>query len=299
MTEDELIALIASRAKPDARVSVGIGDDAAVLEDGLTLSVDAVVEGVHFERAWLSLLDIGYRGTVAALSDLAAMGARPLAVLSSLTLPSGEPGAEVMAGVSEAADEYGACLVGGNVSRGRELALHTTVIGRCDGPPWLRAGARPGDAVYVSGTLGSAALGWRLLARGLERAPFTSRWRRPRARFDLEGRIAPSACVDVSDGLVSDLGHICEASRLGARVELASVPVDEGFASAAEEVEASSDDLALGGGEDYELLFTAPPGSVDASTATDIGRIVEGAGVVVIGQDGDVVHHPFGGHRHF
>ena len=149
MTEDELIAAIGARVG-STDVPVGIGDDAAVLEDGLVVSVDALIEGTHFVRGWLSLSEMGYRGTVTALSDLAAMGASPRAILSSLACPDGSEGDAVMEGVALAASEFGAALVGGNVARSEAIALHTTVIGRAPANPWLRGGARVGDTIYVT-----------------------------------------------------------------------------------------------------------------------------------------------------
>lgn len=293
MTEDELIATIGARVGATDAV-VGIGDDAAVLEDGLVVSVDAVIEGTHFKREWLSLAEIGYRGTVTALSDLAAMGANARAVLSSLACPDGREGEAVMEGVAMAASEFGAALVGGNVARSDAIALHTTVIGRTAADPWLRGGARVGDTIYVTGPLGSAALGWRLLERGLAEEPFVSRWRRPRPRFDLLSLLAPSACIDISDGLLSELWHICDASGTGARFELAAVPLDAGFAEAAARIGASADDLVLSGGDDYELLFTARA----SETGVPIGTIQEGNAVSVVERDGsERVRRE--GHRHF
>lgn len=292
MTEDELIAAIAARVG-SAGATIGIGDDAAVLEDGLVLSVDAVIENVHFRRGWLSLEEVGFRGTAAALSDLAAMGASPRALLASLACPDAEEGEAVMRGVADAAERFGAPLVGGNVSRSELLALHTTVVGHAI-EPWRRVGARVGDTVYLSGPVASAALGWRLIERGLESPPFTSRWRRPCPRLDLRNAIVPSACIDVSDGLVADLGRICEASGVGARIELAAVPVDDGLTAEAERIGVDADELVLRGGEDYELLFTARASDI----GTAIGIIKEGNGIVVVDRDGGERAED-GGHQHF
>lgn len=292
MNEDELIAAIAARVGP-AGATVGIGDDAAVLDDGLVLSVDAVIEGVHFRRGWLSLEEVGFRGAAAALSDLAAMGASPRALLASLACPDAEEGESVMLGVAHAAERFGAALVGGNVSRSELLALHTTVVGRAT-EPWRRGGARDGDRIYVSGPIGSAALGWRLLERGIEMEPFVSSWRRPRPRLELRDLIAPSACIDISDGLVSDLGRICEASGVRARVELGALPVHERLAAAATQIGVDPDELVLRGGEDYELLFTARASDI----GTEIGIIQEGNGVVVVDREGRE-RAASGGHQHF
>lgn len=297
MTEDELLRALAERLSlDDPRVATGIGDDAAVLADGTVLSVDAVIEHVHFERGWLSLRDVGWRGTAAALSDLAAMGAAPTAVLSSVAAPRPEEVVEVMDGVAEAAHAHGAALVGGNVSRCDTLALHTTVVGRVRAA-WPRSGAKVGDAIYVTGTVGAAALGWRALAEGRALAPYADRWRRPRARFDVATHLTPSACLDVSDGVARDLSRLCAASRVGARIEVARLPTEPGFAQACAELGLDADALALGGGEDYELLFTMPA-SLPPSIATRIGEIVEARGVHVLGRDGTLTLDE-SGHGHF
>ncbi|MCA9608139.1 MAG: thiamine-phosphate kinase [Myxococcales bacterium] len=297
MTENELLRALAARlSKDDPRVATGIGDDAAVLADGTVLSVDAVIEGVHFEREWLSLRDVGWRGTVAALSDLAAMGAAPVAVLSSVSAPRPEEVLEVMDGVAEAAHAHEAALVGGNVARSDALSLHTTVVGRARSP-WTRAGARVGDAVYVTGTVGAAALGWRALAQGRVLPTFADRWRRPRARFDLTAHLGPSACLDVSDGVARDLSRLCSASGVGARIEIDRLPTEPGFAEACAELGLDPDAIALGGGEDYELLFTMAA-SLPPSLATRIGEIVEMPGVHVLGRDGSLTLRD-SGHGHF
>lgn len=278
-------------------VEVAIGDDAAVLAPTLAKtvwSVDAHVETVHFERAWLSLREIGWRAVTAALSDLAAMGAEPHAILWSVAVPSyvDDDGLDALAlGARDAADVARARVVGGNLTRASELALHTTVGGRTMESPLLRRGARPGDAVYVTGTVGAAALGLRSLSLGdgrPELTPFVARWRRPQARL-VEGRRLvglASAAIDVSDGLAQDLGHIATASGVQIRIDAAALPFEASFVSACRLLEVDPLSLALFGGEDYEVAFTAPL-SVDASrVATCIGRVVAGEGVRLVRDDG-------------
>ncbi|HHH26926.1 MAG TPA: thiamine-phosphate kinase, partial [Polyangiaceae bacterium] len=288
MDEQQLVERFRrSMARADPRVRLGIGDDAAVLSDGTVLSVDAVVEGVHFERSWLGLPELGFRGTVAALSDLAAMGASPVAILSSLTASEASDGQALMIGVEQAAKQYGAVVVGGNVARGDTLSLHTTVVGRCEAA-FTRSGARPGDAIFVTGTLGSAALGWRRLRAEEPEQPFVSRWRRPSARFDIASQIQPTACIDISDGLVRELGLICSASDVAAHLDVSAVPVHPQLAASARalaewsdvDADLHADHLALYGGEDYELLFTAPI-SLSPEVATRIGEIRPGEGVMI------------------
>ncbi|HEY8428128.1 MAG TPA: thiamine-phosphate kinase [Sandaracinaceae bacterium] len=310
MDEFELIASIRSLlASEHAHVALGIGDDAAILAPmagGAVLSVDAVVDGVHFDRRWLSLEDVGWRGYAAALSDLAAMGASPRAGLLSLVLSSALGDEDVLAlvrGAGEAARAFGAPIVGGNLSRGTELSLTSTVVGEAPPAPLTRAGAREGDAVWVTGTLGAAALGLAALAAGKgddrEAAPFVARWRRPTPRFDAARALlgVATSAADVSDGLVQDLGHICEESGVGAVIEEALVPLADGHEALAESLGEDALLLALTGGEDYELVFTAPAGA-EPPMATRIGRIERGERVRVLGRDGAERAIRRTGHRH-
>ncbi len=292
MNEDGLIeALRARLAGDDPRVVVGIGDDAAVLATlagQAVVSVDAQVEGVHFDRRWLETADVAHRGISAALSDLAAMGAEATAVLVSWELPAGEPEAGLRGlvdGLAEASRDYRVPIVGGNVARGPALSQHTTVIGEVRRAATLRSGAKPGDGVFVSGPLGTAAVGLRALMAG-ENDAFAQRWRRPTARLDLARLIAAqaSACVDISDGLGSELTHLARASGVGARVELARVPTAPGQAERARALGHDPEALVVAGGEDYELLFTsiAP---VDPRLATRVGEITDGD-VEIVRADG-------------
>jgi thiamine-monophosphate kinase len=304
--ELELIARIRERlARDDARISLGIGDDAAILapmERGAVVSVDVVVDGVHFDRRWLSFADVGWRGYASALSDLAAMGADPVAGLLSMILPSDLSDEEVLAivdGCARAADELGAPVVGGNLSRGAQLSISTTVIGHAPEHPIARSGARIGDGLFVTGTLGAAALGRALLARGdRSREPFVTRWRRPRPRFDvaLALRASATSAIDVSDGLLADLDQLCEASGVGAVVEEALVPLEPGHSELAASIGEDGIALALSGGEDYELLFTARD-DIDPTVATRIGSITE-RGVRVLRSDGSERMLLHRGYRH-
>ena len=272
MNEDERIARIAALlggGAPKQGVRVGIGDDCAVLDAPggvLVWTVDEQVEGVHFrasgERVLCSYEDVGYRATMAAASDLAAKGARPLGALASLVLPPSVDDAELEAivhGQRQACDELGSAIIGGNLSRGTELALSTTWLGTCEAPI-LRSGARPGDNLLVCGDLGLAAAGFRALDAGLEAAPDAVRaWRRPRARVEEGLRMTTPpvrAAIDVSDGLARDAGHLARASGVQvvideARLRAALHPATSAVAKA---VGVDALDLALGGGEDYALL---------------------------------------------
>lgn len=267
-------------APPD----LGVGDDAAVLHDArpLVVTVDAAVEGVHFRRDLLSLEDASARACEAAMSDVAAMGATlrgaGCGLLLAWTLPADLDDADMLAlarGAERAARRAGARVVGGNLSAGPALSLTTTVLGRCDGPPLRRDGARVGDVIAVSGALGLAARGLRALLAGDDTAVDAVRaWRCPRARLDLGATLAhrAHACIDVSDGLALDAARLAEAS--GVRLDLdhaalrALVPPDV------------RDDEVFQGGEDYELLATGPAGTF-ADGWFVVGRVGVGDGVWV------------------
>ncbi len=312
---DELARVAAIRerlARPGDDVVVGIGDDAAVLAPSgasQVLTVDVAVEGVHFRREWASLREIGRRAFVCAASDLAAMGARGRASLLALVLPrdlDDQALLELVAGVADGADETGARVVGGNLSAGAELSITTTVVGELDGAPLTRAGAQPGDGIYLTGDVGGAALGVALLERGRgddERAlPFVQRWRAPTALLQIGQRLrgVATAAIDVSDGVLSDLDHLCEASRVGARVHAAELPLPAALRGVAREVGLDPLDLALSGGDDYQLLFTAPAAKVARDLATRIGEIVPAErGRTVLDEDGRPRPAGRSGYRHF
>src|SRR5512138_3339930 len=292
--EFELIALF-TRALPlrGEGVILGVGDDAAVLRpprgELLLATADAVVEGVHFDRRFTAA-DVGWKALAVNLSDLAAMGARPLWALVALALPRETDPARVAGiagGLGACARRHRVAVVGGNVTRARQLSLTVTVVGSA-ARPLRRDGARPGDSVLLSGTVGDAALGLRKGA-----APsLAARQRRPTPRLALGralGGIA-TAAIDVSDGLVQDLGHLCLASRVGASLRLEDLPLSAAYRRA---TRSAADPWAgaLSGGEDYELCVTVPvrrvPAALGAAARVGtplavVGSILRGAGVQVI-----------------
>lgn len=312
MNEFELIRRFTAPApKRGAGVVLGIGDDCAVLRpprgELLLATVDAVVEGVHFDGRFAPA-DVGWKALAVNLSDLASMGARPLWALCALAVPPGaEPRrlAAVGRGLAACARRHGIALAGGNVSRAAELSLTVTVVGSAPGPRVLRRdGARPGDLLLVSGSLGDAALG---LAPGAPRA-LALRQRRPAPRLALGralGGIA-SACIDLSDGLAQDLGHLCAASGVGARVELARLPRSPAYRRA---VRGAADPWAAAvcGGEDYELCVAVPPARLARALAaarrtgtplTAVGRFTRGRAVILEDPDGGRYRPPRAGHDH-
>jgi len=288
------------------RTIVGIGDDAAVLSPStspLVWTIDAQVEGVHFRRDFMSLEDVGYRATMAAVSDLGAMGASPLGILAALVLPadfSDEDLRALLEGQAQAAREVSTPIVGGNLARGSEISITTTVLGEST-RPLTRSGAHPGDEVVLAGPLGLSAAGLLLLqasaGKATERAdahadaaPALRAYRRPVARIadGLAARDVATAAIDVSDGLARDVGHIARGSGVRIALDPAKLVTPE-LDRAARLVGADPLSLALHGGEDFALVMTVPAGRVPAGFIS-IGRVLVGAQ-----NDGDVVLDAPGG----
>ncbi|MGH2679469.1 MAG: thiamine-phosphate kinase [Actinomycetota bacterium] len=300
LTEDELIAAIGrvlSGTGPE--VVVGPGDDAAVVRPGsgeLVLTTDAMVEGVHFRIGHTTARDLGYKAIAVNVSDVAAMAASPRFALCALTLTEEIDAAwvvELAGGMRECADEFALSLVGGNLSRGEQVAVVVTVTGEVvPGRAVRRDGARPGDRVVATGTLGGAAAGRRVASQRSwndDDRDAIRRSMRPAPRVGeatvLAARGATSM-IDVSDGLAIDLARLTGASGAGARVETARIPIHP----------AATLSEAMGGGEDYELLATMPdPAGVEEARAelregfgvslSDIGAIIE-EGLVAVDVDG-------------
>jgi thiamine-monophosphate kinase len=314
---ERLSKIFALEGGAGAKVIVGIGDDAAVLaasEEPLVWTVDAAVEGVHFRREWLSFEDIGFRSMMAAVSDLGAKGAEPLGVLSALVLPEDVGDAELEAlarGQQEAVRAVGTAVIGGNLAAGRELSITTTALGRAP-RAIARAGARPGDALWLIGAVGLAAAGlrWLMEGRAIEGAApraCVEAWRRPRARVaeGLSLRGVATAAIDVSDGLARDVGHLAAASGVRAVIDAGALesgaPWSAELADTAAQLGARALDLALFGGEDYAIAFTAPPGA-SVRGAFRIGSIEaadEGSGVFALRADGFRERLREGGFDHF
>lgn len=275
----------------------GIGDDCARLPDGegsVVVSVDLSVEGVHFRRDWLTLEEIGWRATAAALSDLAAEGATVSGVLTSVGCPASAPDDDLlalMAGVGAAAHHAGGALLGGDLTASPTWVIDVTVLGRAVRPV-TRAGARPGDGLWVTGTLGGARAAlhaW--LGGGAPDAEARARFARPEPRIS-EGaalaRAGARAMLDLSDGLGGDAGHLAAASGVGLEIRLEEVPVAASAAAMADRERIAPSMFAALGGEDYELLAAMPPafGTADGvalagalgTPFTRIGEVVPGSG---------------------
>ena len=306
--EFQLIEAFVAAAGGSPPAPRGPGDDAAVLPRGggeSCVTVDAVVEGVHFRRASGRLEDVGHKALAVNLSDLAAMGARPQWALVALGVPRGFRLADARklgAGFGALARAAGTALVGGNVSGAPGLSLTVTVGGEVPpGRALLRSGARPGDRVWVSGALGDARLGLALLerrggpeARRLRGSPRLARraierQRRPVPRVALGQALIglASACIDLSDGLAQDAGHLAAASTVALHIEAGALPVSRALVAAYPQARERARAAAIGG-EDYELLFTAPPSRETAIRRssrrlglelTPIGEVRRGRGV--------------------
>jgi thiamine-monophosphate kinase len=310
MGEFELLAKVRERlAPPGPRVRVGSGDDAAVTVPGgaTATSVDALVEGVHFRRDRASLTQIGRKALGTALSDLAAMGAGAGEAYVVVGVPPdlGEDGClELIDGIAALAAETGTTLAGGDVTRAPVLTLAVTVVGHAASAGELvgRGGAEPGDVLVLTGEIGGAAAGLLLLERPrLADAVPEHIAERLRLRQLLPtpligaGRALASAgassMIDLSDGLGGDATHVARASGAAIRVDAGTLPLARGLAAVAAAAGRDPLELAISGGEDYELLATLPPerldeaatavGAVGATTLTQIGAVSAGEGVEI------------------
>jgi thiamine-monophosphate kinase len=318
--EFELIARLTGHLATRGDVVLGVGDDCAILDIGgeswLLATCDSQVEGVHFTLQTSSPEEIGRKALAINLSDIAAMGGEPRYALVSLVLPKQLHVTVldgVYAGLRQEAERYATALVGGNIAgagRGEQLVIDITLLGTVErGHALTRSGARVGDTIFVTGTPGDSATGLHTLLHPDKRYPqdaqevVRARHRTPQPRIQ-EGRalarLAPgavTAMIDVSDGLSGDLGHICERSKAGARIEAARLPLSPAMRAIAASAGRDPLDFALHGGEDYELLFTAAPGhereiseAVQTATGTPvtaIGTILPaGAGMRLVYPDG-------------
>lgn len=296
-----------------------IGDDCAVLpksdEADLMITADMLVEDVDFRLEWTTPEFLGHKALAVSLSDIAAMAGRPTFAMLSLGVPEelwkGDFLDRFYAGWNALALEFGVELVGGDVSRVPEkLVIDSIVLGKVErGRAIPRSGARPGDKIYVTGTLGGAAGGLKLLEsgaridQGLDRSVrgLIERQLRPLPKLDVSGHLPASAMIDLSDGLSSDLGHICEASGVGAAIYTEQIPIDIRLDSVSDSLDEKLH-LALDGGEDFELLFTMDPKKNSPPEFTDltcIGEITATVGKIELIRDGMASEMNPKGFQHF
>ncbi|MGH9728154.1 MAG: thiamine-phosphate kinase [Candidatus Acidiferrales bacterium] len=316
--EDRLIACLARRipsvrrsgirVEGRAAVRLGIGDDAAIVRPPSkaewVVSCDSSLEGVHFREGSHSPESVGYRALARATSDLAGMGARPRYFLLALALPAAKTGRwldRFAAGMAKAARELKIRLIGGDTSKNRGVMISITVLGEiASGQAITRSGAGPGDLIYVSGQLGRAQLGLELIMRGLVHRPSLRRYLQPHLYpkiplalgQSLATRRIATAMMDISDGLSTDLARLCEASGVGARIWSAEIPKVRVPPMLVRE-NLNALELALHGGDDYGLLFTAPPISAHLIRrlarkfkVTHIGEITHQKQIILIRENG-------------
>ena len=312
-SEFELIARLSAGIHLSPRTILGVGDDCAIISrprrDTL-FTIDSLVEHVHFDLRWCPPQPLGARALAVNLSDIAAMGGRPTACVVNLAVREGISSRtleRIYSGLRDAAHEASTDIVGGNITRASELSITIALLGEVGRGVMRRDSARPGDEIFVTGTLGDAALGWRILAGKLKtrgnakearaaRKYLVERFLSPRARLYAGQRLAAlrpaPAAIDVSDGLMQDLGHILERSGVGAEVDASRIPVSPAYRTL------MGDDLehALTGGEDYELIFCAKPGHSESELSRRlrvgvrrIGTIARGKRLNVIGYSAPIV----------
>jgi len=324
---------VLGRPADDALIH-GIGDDAAVYRAGggavQVLTTDILVEGVHFDRTFVPMRLLGWKAVAVNVSDIVAMNARPRWATVGVGLPNNvsvEQAEAMYLGMAEACAEMGLTVVGGDTVAATKLTLAVTVVGEAEEEVIVtRGGAKPGDLLCVSGDVGSAAAGLKVLLGGKERmdaggdgapaqgpdlaefAYVVERQLMPRPRLDriahwAERGVRPHALIDISDGLASELHHICRASGVGAVVEGGLLPLHVQTVMAAERFDEAPEALALYGGEDYELLFALPESLaavLDEGTFAVVGTIVEPEeGVTLRRPDGDTMPLDAGGFAHF
>ena len=297
-------------------VRVGPGDDCAVVRgEGVTLSVDMSVEGVHFRREWLEPEEIGYRATASALSDLAAMAATPIGVLVALAATRddlADYAERVMDGARAAAANVRASLLGGDITHiDGPMVVDVVVIGNTTRPA-LRRGARPGDSLWVTGELGAAAAAVHAWQHGRNpenaaRLAFALPAPRITEAAWLAGRGAIDALIDISDGIAGDVGHIAAASSVKILIDAAAIPIHP-IVHATFPDPTDALEMALRGGEDYELCFAAPPLAVERLTdmfhstfdlqLTCIGTVLQGSGVYLRDLTGNVEQLQYSGYDH-
>ncbi|HEU4356034.1 MAG TPA: thiamine-phosphate kinase [Actinomycetota bacterium] len=330
LTEDELIQEIRRLLSgEEPGVVVGLGDDAAVVESGSGASVlttDMLIEGVHFERDAISPRDLGAKAIVVNVSDMAAMAASPRYALVSIGLTPDVEAAwvvELYGGMRAACDEYALALVGGDTNRSPAIVLSVTVVGEVTPRRAVtRSGAQPGDVIVVTGALGAPAGGLVLSRVEPARAAvcLSEPWgrdlvdslARPVARVGEGQTLAQAgatAMMDLSDGLAKDLGRLCLASGVGARVELDRVPVAGSLRAGAATLGVDPLELAIGGGEDYELLATIDTTAVERARSelddrfgtrlTEIGMVVDREGLVAVDSEGRTRPLELSGWDHF
>lgn len=296
--------------------TVGIGDDCAVLTAGegeLLFSTDLLMEGVHFLRSESSPEDVGWKAAAVNLSDIAAMGGKPVATFLSIALPKdaqGEWAERFIEGYRQISSQYDLPLLGGDTTSSlRDIAVNVGILGRCQsGKRLMRSGAKVGETIYVTGPLGDSAAGLQAILKGIRRSEdvktLIERHKRPLPRVDAgviliqSGKVG--AMMDISDGIASDMRHIMKASKVGAVIALDRLPLSSELISVCAEQGWDRYWLSTSGGEDFELLFTGPDGlenELDIKVYP-VGKIVDGNELTWT-VEGSAVDYDYMGYKHF
>lgn len=296
--------------------TVGIGDDCAVLPAGegeLLFSTDLLMEGVHFLRSESSPEDVGWKAAAVNLSDIAAMGGKPVATFLSIALPKdaqGEWAERFIEGYRQISSQYDVPLLGGDTTSSlRDIAVNVGILGRCQsGKRLMRSGAKVGETIYVTGPLGDSAAGLQAILKGIRRSEevktLIERHKRPLPRVDAgviliqSGKVG--AMMDISDGIASDMRHIMKASKVGAVIALDRLPLSSELISVCAEQGWDRYWLSTSGGEDFELLFTGPDGlenELDIKVYP-VGKIVDGNELIWT-VEGSAVDYDYMGYKHF
>lgn len=303
--EFALVDALAARFAQGPQVLIGPGDDAAMVAvpDGrVVVSTDLMVDTRHFRRDWASAADIGHRAAAQNLSDINAMGGRATALTVGLAAPADLPAAwalELADGIAEEAALVGASVVGGDVTASDQLMIAVNVLGTVEGEPVRRSGARPGDVLALAGRQGWAAGGLAVLARGF-RSPrkLVDAYRRPEPPYAAgpEARaLGATAMIDVSDGLLADVGHVAAASGVAIDITAGAFELAEPLQAVGAALGVDPMRFILAGGDDHALAATFPAGTSLPDSWMVIGSVAEGEGVTV---DGATYEGP-GGHTHF
>ncbi len=306
----------------DRRTRLGIGDDAAVLalgNENLLFTCDGVMENVHFSLDYFSFFDVGWRLACGNLSDIAAMGGKPLAAIITLGVRKGISEKNILKtyqGISAMLSKFNCSIVGGDIVRSKEFFLDMAMLGTAGKRVFTRSGARPGELVVVTGELGRSLLGFKLLSKTRKRtmSVLTEKHLRPHPRLlesdFLASRVKVGAMIDISDGLSSELHHLREQNGAGFEIEEERLPLHPALVKKARELGLSATELALNSGEEYELLFTCPVSEAKRLRAwnhehrkapfTVIGWTIRGRKKVLLKKkDGQTSQLRPRGYRHF
>ena len=311
---EKLANIIPSQSKD---VLVSIGDDAAVfkspnmVDQYLLVTTDILIAGEHFTKNWSTPEQIGIKAVECNVSDIAAMGGTPTYMVVSIALPSDttvEWAEKLYQGLSESCRKHNVVIIGGDTTRGFVETISITLLGSASSKNLcLRSDAKPGDILAVTGPLGASSAGLNLLKNNLPLTPYLkNKFLTPKCRLDASSKLSPivNAMIDISDGLASEINHLCTQSNVGAFINKKDIPLHRDVLDTAKKLKVDAVDFALNGGEDYELLFSIPPSKLDKLKQTglkfyQIGKITEhGESCFLISESNKKI--PLhGGYKHF